>query len=298
MRSFYQLKRGRVLCPDCSKKNQVEKYKLSLEYVKEQIAKTGCEYVSGEYQNSRSLLLIRCRCGKLFEKSWAKFQQGQDHCPDCGMKNLAESKRKYTPEDAKIILAEYGYTMIGEYTWAYEPVLCLCSRCHETYIILSQLLVGCSGCEVCKRIDQHGSGASNYKGGVSSIEDILRDAVNVWRKDIRDLYQTCPITGQSGIYAVVHHLYGFNKIRDEAFAFYGYSLDRKMQMKDVPEEDLQKIILYIQEHHDSSTGILISNDIHLQFHKEYGHGNNTPQQFNEFLTNHYNITLDQIQKKG
>ena len=46
-----------------------------------------------------------------------------------------------------------------------------------------------------------------------------------------------------------------------------------------------------------NTGILISRQIHNQFHAEYKCGNNTPEQFNKFLMDHFNMTLYEIQRK-
>ena len=50
------------------------------------------------------------------------------------------------------------------------------------------------------------------------------------------------------------------------------------------------------EKHTVDIGIPIRKKVHFQFHAEYGKSNNTPEQFDEFLRNHYNTSLEEIRK--
>lgn len=47
---------------------------------------------------------------------------------------------------------------------------------------------------------------------------------------------------------------------------------------------------YVDLRYEVTNGVAICIDIHDAFHNEYGRGNNTPQQFERFLEQHYNIT--------
>lgn len=47
--------------------------------------------------------------------------------------------------------------------------------------------------------------------------------------------------------------------------------------------------VHIDERYEISNGITITKAIHRAFHKEYGAGNNTKEQFEEFLQKNYNI---------
>ena len=62
----------------------------------------------------------------------------------------------------------------------------------------------------------------------------------------------CQISGQKDIKLVVHHLNAWGSSPDERF--------------------------------DIHNGITISEELHKLFHKYYGRGNNTKEQFDEFLT--------------
>ena len=78
-----------------------------------------------------------------------------------------------------------------------------------------------------------------------------------WRKQVfqRDNY-TCQISGQTDVEIIAHHLNG-------------YDWDKKHRT-------------------DINNGITLSKEIHDLFHKNYGYGNNTKEQFEEFKQRYYN----------
>jgi endogenous inhibitor of DNA gyrase (YacG/DUF329 family) len=78
-----------------------------------------------------------------------------------------------------------------------------------------------------------------------------------WRKEVfeRDNY-TCQITQIRGCRLVVHHLNSFHSDKEHRT--------------------------------DINNGITVSYEIHKLFHKEYGHKNNTKEQFEEFKIRYYN----------
>ena len=66
-------KNNSFLCLECKKKKASEKYRKSMDEVIKYIEEHGCEFVSGEYTNNKSKLVLRCKCGNLFEKSLAEM---------------------------------------------------------------------------------------------------------------------------------------------------------------------------------------------------------------------------------
>lgn len=299
-RTFNKFMQGQIWCNDCSKENVASLYRKDINEIISEIKKTGCHYISGEYKNGTSLLYIQCKCGKYFYKSWRKFQTGQDHCPDCGMKNLADSKRKYNYELAKAEFAKYGYTMIDDtFVDVSTKTHCLCKRGHDCYLTISGIKQHRSGCMVCSSIDHSGKNHYNYKGGVSLLEEKIRLSLSEWIHSIRVLYNNyCPITGVCETNTVVHHLKALSNIFKEACEELGFKVCKRdtLNKTNLTDEEIKLLIDTIIAKHKLSTGILISSEIHKQFHKQYGYGNNTPEQFNDFLTKNYGISLRDIQR--
>lgn len=281
-------------CIECKKKRFSEKYRKNMDEVIKIIEDNGCEYVSGKYINFRSKLVLRCKCGNLFEKSLAGIQKGQNHCPKCGLDNLSKSKTKYTEKDAKEIVAKKGYTIIGKYVNASTPFKCVCKRGHEVNIILSQFLKGCSGCEICSHIENSGVNHYNYHGGTSKVLDYLRKSEKDWKKEILDIYDNkCVITGNTDV--VVHHLISFRKLVDIACEKCG--LEFKPTINQYTAEEYQKLTSSFKSLHSLDSGIVLSKEIHKRFHSEYGIRNNTPEQLEKFFKYHYNLNLNDVLKK-
>ena len=299
-RSFSKFKLGRIWCNECITKQNKERCRLDFNYVKTEIEKTGCKYISGKYENNDSKLYLQCRCGNYFYKSWGKFHSGQDRCKDCGNELVRESKRKYYPENAKEILAEYGYTMIGNFIDGATKVKCICPKGHECNIILSQLIYERhTGCLQCAQENRKGEKHPNYKGGISMLDDDIRKSLSNWKNNIREIYNhQCPITHKEKLDTTVHHLYSLSSIYNDVIS----ELDLDVKLHDtiknncLSEKDKQLIISKVVEKHTNKIGILIDKDIHIAFHKQYGYGKNTPEQFDQFLRDNYSLTLNQIMR--
>lgn len=299
-RSFDKFKLGRIWCNECIAKQNKERYRLDFDYVKTEIEKTGCKYISGKYENNDSKLYLQCRCGNYFYKSWGKFHFGQDRCKDCGNELVRESKRKYHSENAKEILTGYGYTMVGNFIDGATKVECICPKGHKCNIILSQLIYERhTGCLQCAQENRKGEKHPNYKGGISMLDDDIRKSLSNWKNNIREIYNhQCPITHREKLNTTVHHLYSLSSIYNDVID----ELDLDVKLHDtiknncLSEKDKQLIISKVVEKHTNKIGILIDKDIHIAFHKQYGYGENTPEQFDQFLRDNYSLTLNQIMK--
>ena len=297
-RTFSKLKTSSVYCPSCTLKRISREFRTPFDDVLKIIHDEGCEYISGEYINSSSKLLLRCKCGNEFEKSIQKFKAGQSHCPECGMKNLSSSKVKYSASDAKKILGRYGYNMDeSDYINASTKIPCKCSKGHDCNIVLSQLLVGRSGCKMCAYDSKRSFLSHFWNGGDSNVQDEIRKSLKSWRALVYKAYNyKCPITGKNAKDCVVHHLTSFNTIVEDVCSRYDDKIDHSTKIKDMESYDVFNSIKDdIVNMHDLKIGILISKDIHREFHKQYGYGDNTPSQFEDFLYKNYGIHLNDIQ---
>ena len=78
--SFEQLK-ARTMCPECKKRYLSEKYRLSIEEVKEKLKEVNktVKIVSDEYINSKTKLKCECTvCGNEFMMTWNDLRSGNN----------------------------------------------------------------------------------------------------------------------------------------------------------------------------------------------------------------------------
>lgn len=296
-RDFAHIRRGQLFCTECKKKLFSEKYRADIEDIISKINATGCEYISGNYKNNNSLLTIKCRCGNIFKKSYAKFSAGQDRCPNCGKESSRQAKFKYSISDVKEKLLEKGYSMIdeSEYIDCVKPFRCTCQRGHEFEIQFVYFLSGHSGCKKCANIEQGGSNHWNYKNGKSDVEEALRQSLYSWKKDVLEMYESrCSVT-QSTSNVVVHHLVDFDTLVKEASEELGIPIYER-----VGDYDKYQDFISLKEgvliKHTVDIGIPITRKIHVEFHKEYDE-EVTPEMFDEFLKKNYNTSLKELQGK-
>ena len=123
---------------------------------------------------------------------------------------------------------------------------------------------------------------SNY----GTIYEYIRQRIIPWRNKIReDCNYTCELTGvRSNI--VVHHIRGFNLLLDEAI--YNLNFPTYNDISLYTQEQLDNLLdtfLLIQDKYHSY--ICISEKVHKHFHSIYGYGNNTEEQWNEFVSTYY-----------
>lgn len=288
-KSFYHLKNGFFVCKDCLNKIRSKKYRKDFQSVVEYINNTGCEYVSGDYINSSSLLTIRCKCGNLFQKDYNHFQRGQQRCPECGAENSRKSKLKYSIDSVREILSKKGYTLLEDkYVNCTVPLRCVCSRGHETNIIFNQFLVGCSGCKTCQYEYLKIKNRKEERTSETEVLKDLRDSIKSWKKEIASKYgYRCYLT-KSNRDCVVHHLYPFKNIVEDCCKELNIPLLRTFG--DYTIEQYNNLKNLVISKHTLDIGILLQRKVHTKFHAIYGVSNNTIEQLNEFIKNYYPLS--------
>lgn len=288
----------RLQCENCLKKELSEKYSEPLENIISYINSTGCEYISGEYVNSDSILYIKCRCGKPFYKRFNKFKTGQDRCQECGAQLSAQSKIKYTAEYVQETLyKERGYVIDKtQYVASYIPAPCVCTKGHKFDLKFESYIIGKAGCRKCHNESQKGKNHPGWLGGENEVIDNIRKAIKDWKFEVMAYYGfKCAITGEYEEDLAIHHLKAFSTIIAEVSEKLEIPILRKIKDYD-DVEDYYKLRDEVIKAHEVSNGIVLKRKIHNDFHDIYGRGENTPDEFNEFLINNYNTTLSQIQK--
>lgn len=123
---------------------------------------------------------------------------------------------------------------------------------------------------------------NNYE----NIYNYIRQRIVPWRNKVRESNNyTCELTGvRSNI--VVHHIRGFNLLLEEAICDLNFPI--YSNIASYTQEQLDNLLdtfLLIQDTYHSY--ICISEKIHKHFHSVYGYGNNTEDQWNEFVNTYY-----------
>lgn len=125
------------------------------------------------------------------------------------------------------------------------------------------------------------------KDGYTSLTRFVRERLSMWKKDVREYYNyTCCLTG-SHSNIVIHHCRGFSLLFDETVEILNFEI--KDNFSDYTDEELLKFVdkfMEIQDYYNSY--VCISEDVHKLFHRIYGYGDNTEEQWNEFVKDYKN----------
>lgn len=125
------------------------------------------------------------------------------------------------------------------------------------------------------------------KDGYLNLSRFVRQRLSMWVKDVREFNNyTCCLSG-SHSNLVVHHCRGFNLLLDETIDILNFPI--KENFVDYSDEELILFVdkfLEIQDYYNAY--VCIAEPIHKLFHKEYGYGDNTEVQWEEFVTNYRN----------
>lgn len=287
-RTYSKFTVNKPMCPKCSYDEFSKKLSLDEEYVKSQIEKKGCKWIGGKYKNSSSKLIIKCNCGNIFIKSYHHFVRGQNRCPKCGKDIFIKSKLKYDINKAKEIFMNKGYELLEDnYINCTTPMKAKCKKGHIFYAKLINMTQGCAGCKKCANENMKGKNHYNYKGGESEVLDYFRKNIKFWKVEVMKKYKNrCALTNSKED-CVIHHIKSFNTIIKESCDELNIPLKRKI--KDYDDETFEKLKQKVFSKHTIENGILLQRKVHNKFHEIYGKGNNTKEQFDEFIKNYFNL---------
>ena len=288
-------------------------------------SKSGCKLVSKEYTSNRTKLTIKCKCGEIFETSYNTFRSmNKRQCNKCG-KEILINKIKIPLEDiinelSKTkpnieVIEEYrkdnkyylkcrckidGYVwntskshilndsncpkcsknvkltleevkekieninpdieiLSTEYKNSSYPLKCKCKIDGNIFFLSYSDLKEGHGCRKCYERKYKGENHPRWNSNLTQEErergrdypEYTQFIKNVLKRD----NYTCQCCGKegNGHNLRVHHLNGYNWCKEERTELYN--------------------------------GITLCKDCHKIFHKLYGKGNNTKEQFEEFIKN-------------
>lgn len=121
-------------------------------------------------------------------------------------------------------------------------------------------------------------------------EYIRRNNFEWKKKSMESCGYKCFITEER--FQVIHHIQGLNLILNDTLDELGIQV--RDSMDEYTDIELRKVLDTFRINQDKyPLGICLRDDIHKLFHNKYGYGNNTQEQWNDFLEdvnkNKYNI---------
>ena len=119
-----------------------------------------------------------------------------------------------------------------------------------------------------------------------NLKNYIRCRLSSWRDSIRESCDfTCALSGErSNI--VVHHIRSFNLLFNETIEIINFPLyDSISEYTQKQLDDFLLAFLDIQESYGEY--ICITQYIHDNFHRIYGYGNNTLEQWNDYIENNF-----------
>ena len=122
------------------------------------------------------------------------------------------------------------------------------------------------------------------KSSYDDIADFIRRNNSDWKKNsMVDCGYKCVLSGER--FDEIHHLYGFNLILEETFET--MQINIKSDINDYTHDEMMDILKCFREIQSKyPLGVCLTKEIHNLFHSQYGYGNNTIEQWNEFVNNY------------
>lgn len=279
------------LCPVCKGKRLSVCYRKSYEFIFQQFQESDLHLLTETYENAHQILEIECMKGHKTQFTYNKFQQGQ-RCPICTRDKQLQDKKEKAKESLLNILKEYEMKFIkwvncDDYEDGDSRFIFECSEGHSVERTCHNHK-SYKTCPVCTTKawgeSVKGENRPHWKGGQTAIISFLRCSVAQWKQDSMEACGfKCVIT--HGNFRDIHHLYGFNLIMSETFEITGIPM--KFSMSDYTEEELSSLSkICLELHYKYGLGVCLARKPHKQYHIQYGYGNNTPEQFEEFTKNY------------
>lgn len=268
-------------CKECGIKKTKEKQSHNYGFIKREFEKEGCILLSEEYINTMTHLDYICSCGNRSSITYNNFKKDV-RCYDCSGKTRWDfiSVKQYFKDNNCELLSK-------EYLNAHQVLDYICECGRQSTVRFANFQNG-ARCKKCASEKQSGENNYNWNGGISTISQYLRGQELDWKKQsMKNCNYKCVLTGER--FDVIHHLYGFNKIVYKVLGKLGIELGIKDTVNNLTDEQLDELKqIFLDEINNYPLGVCLTEEVHRLFHSEYGYGNNTPEQFEEFKVRYKN----------
>lgn len=260
---FRDFKNGQR-CKECAINNNADRQRHSYKFINNQFEKEGCILLSIVYENSNQVLDYICSCGNKSKVRYYSFKQGV-RCKECGIKKYSNSQ-KYPFDEVKSIFESNGCILLStNYINNHKKLIYVCTCGKQDEKSLMSFLEG-QRCKECgfKKLSENLKGRPGLRGEDSphwKPEKTMEERINHrdlpekldWRKEVFERYHyTCQCCGDNkGGNLVAHHLDGYDWCKESRW--------------------------------DVNNGITLCNTCHNDFHRVFGYGLNTREQFEEYM---------------
>lgn len=245
-----------------------------------------------EYINRNEYLQYKCikHIDKgVLQITYGNFHDGKRGCKYCGAENRNKNRRKYNIDTIGEEFKSRKYTLMSKEFTSLDAHLTYTCDIHPEddiqFVTYANFKNAKHNCKSCCLNYSKGSTAGNWKGGLTPLYNCLRTHIYQWIEDSKKESKCkCILTGKKS--SLVHHLYGFNTILAETLEVLNFKWDKTVGIK---LEDLSDVLLeqikvkFLELHYHYGLGVCVSRKYHNLFHSLYGSGNNTPEQFREFV---------------
>ena len=219
--------------------------------------------------HNRRMWLCICDCGEMVYKTLNVIKTRKNPaCKNCTMEKLKDTGRGNNKNITNLKFGRLTALMPTEDRIQRSTLwMCVCECGNKKSVSVrdlssgNTLSCGCLQTEALARknkqwgIDHRGDKHPSWNSNLTKEDrEKTRHGVKVWRKSIftKDNY-TCAFCKTKGGKLNAHHLDGWNWCKEKRF--------------------------------DLKNGVTLCSECHNRFHKKYGYGNNTKEQFDEFIIN-------------
>lgn len=125
-----------------------------------------------------------------------------------------------------------------------------------------------------------------YNINYESVSVYVRRHIQEWKKEsMKNCGFKCIVTGDR--FDEIHHLVSLNVILEAVYNKLDLDFET-FNVNTITEEERRKFLNEVKiEQSKYPLGVCLRKDIHAEFHNYYGYGNNTEEQFYEFIEKYY-----------
>ena len=251
----YDSLRGNRGCPNCAKR-----LKYHIDFVRKKFLAQNLKLTSKEYIGSNKPLFYKCiNCGYIGSKTFYALCKYDSGCPVC-------EGRIHTIDDVRTEFLKNDMELLDNvYISNKQRLRYKCLKCGYVGVKRYDALIQNSGCPQCHRLAMLGKSNTNWNSNLTSVDRINGRFIfgyDEWCREVkkRDNF-TCQVCGDNkGGNLVSHHLESYNN-----------------------NPTLRTLL---------SNGVCLCEECHKNFHHQYGYGNNTREQFEEFKNNYIRKTVN------